>query len=186
MRYKKGDKVIIKSREWYDKNKDESGIVTFSTDRGGYNVTKEDERFFGRVVTITYVGDGYYIIAEDDRGYVWIDEMIEGPSTSIYNEGDIVSIYDCETDIRIEEVRWNGSSYSYKVHLADEEKWLYYNDIAYKVEIYNSHVSDNTNVSYQKLTGEWNKHIRKRKGLKKLYNKKRRIFLKKMFNKLEI
>ena len=43
-----------------------------------------------------------------------------------------------------------------------------------------------TDVSYQKLTGEWNKHIRKRKGLKKLYNKKRRIFLKKMFNKLEI
>ena len=43
-----------------------------------------------------------------------------------------------------------------------------------------------TDVGYQKLTGEWNKHIRKRKGLKKLYNKKRRAFLKKMFNKLEI
>ena len=43
-----------------------------------------------------------------------------------------------------------------------------------------------TDVGYQKLTGEWNKHIRKRKGLKKLYNKKRRMFLKKMFNKLEI
>ena len=40
-----------------------------------------------------------------------------------------------------------------------------------------------TDVSYQKLTGEWNKHIRKRKGLKKLYNKKRRAFLKEMFNK---
>ena len=144
MRYKKGDKVIIKSREWYDKNKDEFGIVTFSTDRGDYNVTKEDEPFFGRVVTITYVGDGYYIIAEDDRGYVWIDEMIEGPSTSIYNEGDIIGIYGYEPYVRIEEVLWNGSSYSYKVHLADEEKWLYYNDIAYKVEIYNSHVSDNT------------------------------------------
>ena len=43
-----------------------------------------------------------------------------------------------------------------------------------------------TDVSYQKLTGECNKHIRKRKGLKKLYNKKKQIFLKKMFNKLEI
>ena len=43
-----------------------------------------------------------------------------------------------------------------------------------------------TDVSYKKLTGECNKHIRKRKDLKKLYNKKRRIFLKKMFNKLEI
>ena len=36
-----------------------------------------------------------------------------------------------------------------------------------------------TDVSYQKLTGEWNKPIRKR--LKKLYNRKRRVFLKKMF-----
>ena len=43
-----------------------------------------------------------------------------------------------------------------------------------------------TDSNFQKLTGEWNKHIRKRKGLKKLYNKKRRAYLKKMFNKFEI
>lgn len=141
MRYKKGDKVIIKSQEWYDKNKDESGIITFSADRGDYSITKEDERFFGRVVTITYEGEGYYLIAEDDRGYAWIDEMIEGPSTSIYNEGDIVGVYSYEPDIRavrIEEVRWDGSSYSYKVHLDGEEKWIYGADIAYGVETYNS------------------------------------------------
>ena len=145
MRYKKGDKVIIKSREWYDENKDESGIITFNADRGGgCNFTKQDACFCGRVVTIKYAGYGYYLIAEDDRGYAWIDEMIEGPSTSIYNEGDIVALYGYERDVRIEEVRWDGSSYSYKVHLADEEKWLCYNDIAYKVEIYSSPVSDNT------------------------------------------
>ena len=27
MRYKKGDKVIIKSREWYNENKDESASL---------------------------------------------------------------------------------------------------------------------------------------------------------------
>ena len=43
-----------------------------------------------------------------------------------------------------------------------------------------------TYMNYQKLTGECNKHIRKQKGLKKLYNKNRRTFLKKLFNKLEI
>lgn len=43
-----------------------------------------------------------------------------------------------------------------------------------------------TDINFQKLTGEWNKHIRKRKGLKKLYNKKRRAFLKNLFNKLGI
>ena len=38
-----------------------------------------------------------------------------------------------------------------------------------------------TDTNFQKLTGEWNTHINKR--LKKIYNKKRRAFLKKMFNK---
>lgn len=147
MRYEKGDKVIIKSREWYDKNKDESGIITFNTDRGDYHITKEDERFFGRVVTITYVGVGYYIIAEDDRGYIWIDEMIEGPSTSIYNEGDIISVYGYEPYVRIEEVLWNGSSYSYKVHFDCEEKWLSVGDIAYEVETYYSSAADNPKPS---------------------------------------
>ena len=147
MRYEKGDKVIIKSREWYDKNKDESGIITFNTDRGDYHITKEDERFFGRVVTIIYVGVGYYIIEEDDRGYLWIDEMIEGPSTSIYNEGDIIGVYGYETDVRIEEVRWDGASYSYKVYIAGKEEWLYGDDIAYEVETYYSSAADNPKPS---------------------------------------
>ena len=151
MRYTKGDKVIIKSREWYDENKDESGIITFNADRGGgCNFTKQDACFFGRVVTIKYEGYGYYLIAEDDRGYAWIDEMIEGPSTSIYNEGDIVGVYSYEPYIRavrIEEVRWDGSSYSYKVHLDGEEEWLCGDDIAYDVETYNSSAAYNPNPS---------------------------------------
>ncbi len=40
-----------------------------------------------------------------------------------------------------------------------------------------------TDTNFQKLTGEWNKHINKK--LKKLYNKKRRAFLKKMFKKCD-
>lgn len=147
MNYKKGDKVIIKSREWYDKNKDEYGIITFNADRGGCNFTKQDVCFCGRVVTIKYEGYGYYLIVEDDRGYAWIDEMIEGPSTSIYNEGDIVGVYGYETDVRIEEVRWDGASYSYKVYLAGEEEWLYCDDIAYEVETYNSSAADNPKPS---------------------------------------
>ena len=150
MRYAKGDKVIIKSREWYDKNKDESGIITFSAYRGGCNFTKQDACFCGRVVTIKYEGYGYYLIAEDDRGYAWIDEMIEGPSTSIYNEGDIVGVYSYEPDIRaarIEEVRLEGLSYIYKVHLDGEEKWISCDDIAYEVETYNSTAAYKPNPS---------------------------------------
>ena len=43
-----------------------------------------------------------------------------------------------------------------------------------------------TDTNYKKLTGEWTKHIRKSYGLKKLYNKKRRMFLKNMFKKYVI
>ena len=35
-----------------------------------------------------------------------------------------------------------------------------------------------TDVGYQKLTGEWNKHIRKRKGLKNYIIKREEPFLK--------
>ena len=73
--------------------------------------------------------------------------MIEGPSTSIYNEGDIVGVYDYESDVRIEEVRWDGASYSYKVYLAGEEEWLYGDDIAYEVETYNSSAASNPKPS---------------------------------------
>jgi len=130
--YKVGDKVRIKSIDWYNENKDKYGIIMFSTDSGDYTFTKEDTHFCGQVVTIEHEGKGYYLIAEDDRGYFWIDEMIEGLSTSEYNEGDFVGVYGYETDVMIEEVRWDGSSYSYKVYLADEETWLYDDDIAYK------------------------------------------------------
>lgn len=142
MSYKEGEKVIIRSLKWYNENKDEYGTIIFSTESGDYSFTKEDARFCGRVVTIVYEGDGHYLIAEDDRGYFWIDEMIKGPSTSKYNEGDFVGVYGYETDVRIEEVRWDGSSYSYKAYLADEEEWLDDDDIAYKEETYDFLVSD--------------------------------------------
>lgn len=130
--YKVGDKVRIKSIDWYNENKDEYGTIMFSTDNGDFSFTKEDAHFCGQVVTIEHEGKGYYLIVEDDRGYFWIDEMIEGLSTSKYNEGDFVGVYDYETDVRIEEVRWDGSSYSYKVYLAGEEEWLYDDDITCK------------------------------------------------------
>ena len=65
----------------------------------------------------------------------------------IYNEGDIVGVYGYESDVRIEEVRWDGSSYSYKVYLAGEEEWLYGDDIAYDVETYNSSAAYNPRPS---------------------------------------
>ena len=78
MSYNVGDKVRVKSLDWYNENKDEYGTIIFSTESGDYSFIKEDTRFCGRVVTITYARNGHYFIAEDDREYFWIDEMLEG------------------------------------------------------------------------------------------------------------
>ena len=51
-----------------------------------------------------------------------------------YITGDFVGIYGYETDVKIQQMRWDGSSFMYKVYLADEEEWITADDIAYKVE----------------------------------------------------
>ena len=40
-------------------------------------------------------------------------------------------MYGYETDVVIADVRKEGSSFAYKVYLADEEEWIYDDDIAY-------------------------------------------------------
>lgn len=77
MRYRKGDKVKIKSREWYNANKNSEGAVIFHNMR----IFDEDmSRFCGRVVTIAdYVSRGdYYDIEEDGKVNYWADDMFEG------------------------------------------------------------------------------------------------------------
>jgi len=73
MKYKIGDKVRIKSLDWYNNNKDEDGIVELST----HVFVPGMSQFCGRVVTISHIGVDYYIMVEDLVGY-WTDEMIEG------------------------------------------------------------------------------------------------------------
>ena len=52
-----------------------------------------------------------------------------------YNVGDVVGVYGYETDVVIADVRKEGSSFSYKVYLADEEEWIYDDDIAYRGDV---------------------------------------------------
>lgn len=132
MKYKAGDKVRIRSKEWYESHKNKFGkIWTDSLSGEGVVCFDQDNaKYCGKEVIIFSVESENYVL----RGipYKWTDEMIEGPSTSKYNKGDFVGVYGYETDVRIEEVRWDGASYSYKVYLAGEEEWLYDDDIAYK------------------------------------------------------
>lgn len=87
MKYNVGDKVQIKSLDWYNENKDEDGIVELST----HIFTPGMSQFCGKVMTIEDVfedidDNGVYYMEEID--YDWTDEMIEG----YYEEENI----DCE------------------------------------------------------------------------------------------
>lgn len=77
MKYNEGDKVRIKSKEWYDTNKDEYGNVHFNGEYG-WMFTERDSRFCGKVVTILCKGTTSYEIVEDSCEGFWTDEMIEG------------------------------------------------------------------------------------------------------------
>lgn len=75
MKYKVGDKVRIKSKEWYESNKDNAGDVALSD---GYHFWKGMARILGDVVEIEQVNpkEKCYMVVENN--YHISEEMIEG------------------------------------------------------------------------------------------------------------
>ena len=75
MKYKVGDKVLIKSADWYYKNRDEEDIVHC----GNAGFVPSMTTFCGQIVTISsvYPLPGICHIKEDNGIYNWTDEMIE-------------------------------------------------------------------------------------------------------------
>ena len=80
MKYKVGDKVRVKSLEWYNANKDEDGDIPLIQMCGSkYNFIDDMSCFCGKIVTINNVCHrGYYDIKEDNCCWYWTDEMFEG------------------------------------------------------------------------------------------------------------
>lgn len=77
MRYRKGDRVRVKSLEWYNANKNSYGTIIFN----GFRIFNEDmSKFCGKVVTIEYYNStcNYYDIEEDGKANYWYDEIFEG------------------------------------------------------------------------------------------------------------
>ena len=77
MRYRKGDRVRVKSLEWYYANKNSEGAVIFDN----FRIFDESmSEFCGKVVTIdAYIPRGnYYDIKEDGKVNFWEDDMFEG------------------------------------------------------------------------------------------------------------
>ena len=86
MKYKVGDRVRIKSIDWYNKNKNSNGDVVvlnkvphFSWCENVRTVfTKDMAKFCGKVVTIEIVWTVNYSIVEGTHRDYFTDEMIEG------------------------------------------------------------------------------------------------------------
>ena len=83
MKYKVGDKIRIKSLDWYNENNDGSGILSYKI--SGIPFTSEMAEYCGSIVTIdkaeaarnSHLGDRY-IIKEDDGDWAWHEKMFEG------------------------------------------------------------------------------------------------------------
>lgn len=95
MRYKPGDRVKVKSKDWYKSNMNSicevaCGVTWFVPDMVVH---------CGNNVTIREVYGNYYRIIEDDGDYCWTDDMFEGladeenVSESIDNTADLLPKY---------------------------------------------------------------------------------------------
>ena len=92
MKYKVGDKVKIKSLEWYNNSqKDEYGSVKHGS---GSNVfTNNMTKYAGMEATISKVGTYYYTIEIDGGMWGWNDWMFD---ESFSDKGENQTAYDYE------------------------------------------------------------------------------------------
>lgn len=73
MKYKVGDKVKIKSKEWYEKNKDENGDVELIDE--AFKLKMID--YLGKCAVVKKCLGTYYEINIDSGFWNWTDEMFE-------------------------------------------------------------------------------------------------------------
>ena len=84
MKYKVGDKVKIKSLDWYNDNRDYDGNV----ECGFYYFTEEMTKYCGKILTIgeIYRNDSY--VLQEDEDFEWTDDMFD---SIIENPDDVES-----------------------------------------------------------------------------------------------
>ncbi len=90
MKYKAGDKVKIKSLDWYYSNSDCVGDVIC----GDFDFTTLQMSYCGKTLEISSVCDDFYLMK--GVGHHWTDEMIEGLADEVPQE-KMISLNDaCE------------------------------------------------------------------------------------------
>ena len=79
MKHKVGDKVKIRSKEWYEKEKDEDGCVKCND----IYFMNAMSIYCGRHAVIKSVGLDTYDIDSDGGSFLWTDEMLEDTGCSV-------------------------------------------------------------------------------------------------------
>lgn len=79
MKYKVGDKVVVKSKDWYDKHKDEYGTVELG---GFFDFVIDMAAFCGKKATIRSKISlasmcAYGIDIDKGRRFFWTDDMFD-------------------------------------------------------------------------------------------------------------
>ena len=127
MKFKVGDKVKIKSLDWYNANKDEEGNIIF--EKNGYYVyfSKYDVEYCGKVMTISDISNNCYIFKESQMSYLYCDEMIEclverNGKTYPYKIGDRVILKGNNRFATITDLKYNSwGNLSYYVKIDNDK-----------------------------------------------------------------
>ena len=135
MKYKVGDKVRIKSLDWYYENRDKIGQI----DCGSACFIPLMETFCGQIVTISSILPmlEVYRIKEDDGEFNWTDEMIErlaerNGKTYPYKIGDRVVLKGKNRCATITDLKYNSSgNLSYYINIDNDKD----NSISYPTDL---------------------------------------------------
>ena len=117
MKYKVGDRVRIKSLDWYNENKDSMDEVAC----GNTNFIPDMTKYCEEIITISSVLPTLevYRIKEDGGMFNWTDEMIEGlveeeakPEPK-FKVGDSVKVLRSGNTYTISQMKFNGKEFVY-------------------------------------------------------------------------
>ena len=100
-KYKIGQKVRVKSLDWYNNNKDGLGGVRIGDNKPKF--TYGMSKYCGQVLTTDdhYECDGEYYMIEDDGVYTWTDEMFEGVVDESQYHPDMSGRYHSDSELDI-------------------------------------------------------------------------------------
>ena len=108
MKYKVGDKVKIKSLDWYNKNKDKDGDV----DCGMQNFVDSMKSYCGQILTIKEIGTNYSYSMLGNV-FWWTDEMIEGLAEEENKDmGDVSDGYHTFNELYEYRLLYNASMFN--------------------------------------------------------------------------